>query len=54
MNSYDRFAEVYDELMTDIPYAEYVEWIQTYAPAQNYKNLLDIGCGTGTAGINAA
>lgn len=51
MNSYDRFAEVYDELMTDIPYAEYVEWIQTYAPAQNYKNLLDIGCGTGTPAL---
>lgn len=51
MNSYDRFAEVYDELMTDIPYAEYVEWIQTYAPAQNYKNLLDIGCGTGTLAL---
>ena len=48
MNSYERFAEVYDELMTDIPYTEYVEWIQTYAPAQNYKNLLDIGCGTAT------
>lgn len=51
MNSYERFAEVYDELMTDIPYTEYVEWIQTYAPAQNYKNLLDIGCGTGTLAL---
>lgn len=51
MNSYERFAEVYDELMTDIPYAEYVEWIQSHAPAQNYKNLLDIGCGTGTLAL---
>lgn len=51
MNSYERFAEVYDELMTDIPYAEYVEWIQSHAPAQSYKNLLDIGCGTGTIAL---
>lgn len=48
MNSYERFAEVYDELMTDIPYAQYVEWISRFAPATQYKNLLDIGCGTGT------
>ncbi|MEO4052212.1 class I SAM-dependent methyltransferase [Solibacillus sp. CAU 1738] len=48
MNSYERFAEVYDELMTDIPYDEYVEWIQMYAPQADYSKLLDIGCGTGT------
>ncbi|MGN7476717.1 methyltransferase domain-containing protein [Solibacillus silvestris] len=51
MSSYERFAEVYDELMTDIPYAEYVEWIQSFAPAQSYKNMLDIGCGTGTLAL---
>src|SRR4051812_10027997 len=50
-NSYERFAEVYDELMTDIPYDEYVRWIQSYAPASEYKNLLDIGCGTGTLAL---
>lgn len=48
MNSYVRFAEVYDTLMTDIPYDKYVEWIQSVAPATQYKQLLDIGCGTGT------
>ena len=48
MNSYVRFAEVYDTLMTDIPYNKYVEWIQSVAPASQYKQLLDIGCGTGT------
>lgn len=47
MNSYERFAEVYDELMTDIPYAQYVEWIKRFAPPTQYKQLLDIGCGTG-------
>lgn len=48
MNNYDRFAEVYDELMTDIPYDEYVQWIQSHAPATGFSKLLDIGCGTGT------
>lgn len=51
MNSYERFAEVYDELMTDIPYADYVAWIQKYAPATDFKKLLDIGCGTGTMAL---
>lgn len=48
MSSYERFAAVYDELMTDIPYDAYVKWIQKYAPAERYPMLLDIGCGTGT------
>lgn len=51
MESYARFAEVYDELMTDIPYDEYVEWIKLHAPSENYSNLLDIGCGTGTMAL---
>ncbi|MFJ8262232.1 class I SAM-dependent DNA methyltransferase [Rummeliibacillus sp. NPDC094406] len=48
MSSYGRFAEVYDTLMTDIPYDDYIHWIAKYAPATEYKKLLDIGCGTGT------
>ncbi|WP_342559152.1 class I SAM-dependent methyltransferase [Metasolibacillus sp. FSL K6-0083] len=47
MASYERFAQVYDALMTDIPYDEYVEWIKAYAPQAKYPTLLDIGCGTG-------
>lgn len=47
MSTYNRFAEVYDHLMTDIPYVEYVEWIKTYAPVHTFQNILDIGCGTG-------
>ena len=47
-NSYNRFSEVYDELMTDIPYDLYVQWVLLHAPANQYPNLLDIGCGTGT------
>ena len=34
MSSYERFAYVYDELMTDIPYDEYVEWIQLHRRRQ--------------------
>lgn len=48
MNSYKRFAEVYDQLMTDIPYEDYAQWICSYAPANDFPKLLDIGCGTGT------
>lgn len=47
-NSYERFAEVYDELMTDIPYDAYVQWITQFAPVDQFPKLLDIGCGTGT------
>jgi cyclopropane fatty-acyl-phospholipid synthase-like methyltransferase len=48
VSSYKRFAEVYDQLMTDIPYEEYAAWIMAYAPANDFPKLLDIGCGTGT------
>lgn len=47
MRSYERFAHVYDELMTDIPYDEYVEWVMQFAPSETHNTLLDIGCGTG-------
>jgi len=46
--TYQRFAHVYDRLMTDIPYGEYVKWVQRNAPTDRFKRLLDIGCGTGT------
>ncbi|WP_102691264.1 class I SAM-dependent DNA methyltransferase [Rummeliibacillus pycnus] len=48
MSSYGRFAEVYDALMTDIPYDQYIQWVAKFAPSTEYKKLLDIGCGTGT------
>lgn len=51
MSSYERFAEVYDELMTDIPYEQYVEWVSKYAPSEKFPKLLDIGCGTGVLGM---
>lgn len=51
MSSYGRFAEVYDTLMTDVPYNDYIQWVSKYAPATEYKKLLDIGCGTGQMAI---
>lgn len=47
-SSYERFAAVYDELMQDVPYDQYVNWVKSHAPSDNYPNLLDVGCGTGT------
>ncbi|UOQ93801.1 methyltransferase domain-containing protein [Halobacillus shinanisalinarum] len=42
-------AEVYDELMKDAPYDQWVSWttymLNTYRPEA--KRLLDLGCGTG-------
>lgn len=51
MSSYLSFAYIYDELMTDLPYDEYVEWVMLHAPAGRYPALLDIGCGTGTLAL---
>ncbi|MDN4495309.1 class I SAM-dependent DNA methyltransferase [Ureibacillus aquaedulcis] len=51
MNSYERFAIVYDELMQDIPYDQYVEWVKKHAPNKQYPHLLDVGCGTGTLSL---
>lgn len=50
-SSYERFALVYDQLMQDIPYDQYVNWVKTYAPQEQYPKLLDIGCGTGTLSL---
>lgn len=47
MSNYGRFAEVYDQLMQDVPYDEYVQWIVKNAPVAQFPKLLDIGCGTG-------
>lgn len=42
---YGKFASVYDELMEDIPYENYVEWVAAHVKS---GNLLDLACGTGT------
>lgn len=42
--NYGRFAAVYDDLMEDIPYEQYVEWI---AETMRTGSVLDLACGTG-------
>lgn len=42
---YGKFASVYDELMADIPYESYVEWVGSHIRS---GKLLDLACGTGT------
>lgn len=43
--SYLEFAEIYDSLMTDIPYDNWVDFIKRKIGSR--KNILEIACGTG-------
>ncbi|TQR10594.1 class I SAM-dependent DNA methyltransferase [Psychrobacillus soli] len=54
MVMYDRFAFIYDSLMSDIPYDKYAKWVQASAPASSGKRLVDIGCGTGVLSVQFA
>ncbi|QFF99500.1 class I SAM-dependent methyltransferase [Psychrobacillus glaciei] len=54
MAMYDRFAFIYDRLMSDIPYAKYAEWVQKEAPPSAGTKLVDIGCGTGVLSVQFA
>lgn len=47
MSSYTDFARLYDALMTDIPYDQYVAKVLAIIENPHGKSLLDIGCGTG-------
>lgn len=47
MSSYKEFAHIYDALMTDIPYDNYVHKVVSCVENVKGKSLLDIGCGTG-------
>lgn len=47
MSSYKEFAHIYDALMTDIPYDNYVNKVLSCVENVTGKALLDIGCGTG-------
>lgn len=47
---YDRFAEVYDELMENVPYDDWFTWLEE--GLNKYRlfspQILEVGCGTGT------
>lgn len=47
--TYEKFAYLYDELMKDVPYEEWVQFIDKEAREYGItgKKLLDLACGTG-------
>jgi len=50
--AYEQFAYIYDELMQDVPYDQWVDWVKAYVPTGS--TIADIGCGTGTATLALA
>ncbi|MFP7297561.1 class I SAM-dependent DNA methyltransferase [Neobacillus niacini] len=54
--SYEQFAYLYDELMQDAPYDEWVRFVTEKLNKYqvNGKNLLDLACGTGELSVRFA
>lgn len=54
--TYGKFAYLYDELMKDVPYQEWVQFINGQALMYGLKGkkLLDLACGTGELSIKLA
>jgi SAM-dependent methyltransferase len=48
--SYQQFAYLYDQLMEDAPYGEWVSFVKAAISSElpSAKHILDVGCGTGT------
>lgn len=54
-SSYGDFAYVYDHLMADMPYGEWIAWLEAYWDAHGRPSAVaDLGCGTGTIAIPLA
>lgn len=54
--SYEKFAYLYDELMQDAPYEEWVSFVKEKLVQYqiNGKSLLDLACGTGELSVRFA
>lgn len=54
--SYEKFAYLYDELMQDVPYENWVEIVSAYAQKNHIsgRKLLDLACGTGELSVKLA
>lgn len=54
--SYEQFAYLYDELMQDAPYDEWVRFVKEklYKYQVDGKSLLDLACGTGELSVRFA
>jgi len=53
--AYAQMAAVYDRLMADSPYAEWLDWVErNWAKGEKPKQVIDLGCGTGTIAIPLA
>jgi SAM-dependent methyltransferase len=53
MNSYSGFASVYDVLMSDVPYREWLDFIEERfrENQREIHTVLDLACGTGTVSL---
>ncbi|MGM0900150.1 class I SAM-dependent DNA methyltransferase [Mesobacillus maritimus] len=54
--TYQRFAYLYDTLMEDVPYDEWVEWVTNLTGKYNVngKRMMDLACGTGELSVRFA
>ncbi len=55
MMSYRQFAYVYDRLMADMPYREWLKFAEeSFAKFEKPRTIVDLGCGTGSLAIPLA
>ena len=56
MGSYENFARVYDELMDNVPYEEWADFILAILKKNKITDglVLELGCGTGEIAIRLA